>query len=116
MKLVELAFFTDDVAALTAFYEHLLGALPDESGPGISIFRSDGLQVLIHERYAPAEGDPPCEDHVAFQTEDLDAAYARLVEAGLAVIAPPTVYDWGRSAYLRDPDGRLLELQGSRAR
>ena len=26
----------------------------------------------------------------------------------------PKVYDWGRSAYVRDPDGRIVELMQER--
>ncbi|MEV6790929.1 glyoxalase/bleomycin resistance/extradiol dioxygenase family protein [Streptomyces sp. NPDC051320] len=46
---------------------------------------------------------------------DLDAADTRCVEAGATVAAPAQDRPrWGptlRTAHLRDPDGRLLELQ-----
>ena len=47
---------------------------------------------------------PPNVDHFAIRVGDVDAEAARLgTEA--------KDYDWGRSAYLTDPDGRLVELQ-----
>ena len=43
-------------------------------------------------------------DHFALRVADVDAEAARLgTEAN--------DYDWGRSAYLTDPDGRLVELR-----
>ena len=53
---------------------------------------------------------PPNEDHVAVSVEDLDSMCAALVTGGLVLLVGPRDYPWGRSAYLRDPDGRLVEL------
>ena len=50
---------------------------------------------------------------VALFTEDVagqDAEAERAREAEADVVAPRDSY-WGRSAYLRDPDGRAVELQ-----
>lgn len=33
---------------------------------------------------------------------------------GMTIEYPPRDYDWGRSAYLRDPNGGLIELKQSR--
>ena len=41
---------------------------------------------------------------------DVDAAVQQLVDSGITVEIPPRDYYWGRSAYLRDPDGHLIEL------
>jgi catechol 2,3-dioxygenase-like lactoylglutathione lyase family enzyme len=35
------------------------------------------------------------------------------VSNGLRLLVEPRDYPWGRSAYLRDPDGRLVELAQS---
>jgi catechol 2,3-dioxygenase-like lactoylglutathione lyase family enzyme len=40
----------------------------------------------------------------------VDATCAELAVAGLKVEVPPKEYYWGYSAYLRDPDGKLIEL------
>jgi catechol 2,3-dioxygenase-like lactoylglutathione lyase family enzyme len=42
--------------------------------------------------------------------DDLAAACAEAMGAGLELLIEPREYAWGRSAYLRDPDGRLVEL------
>ncbi|HUG64351.1 MAG TPA: VOC family protein [Gaiellaceae bacterium] len=41
---------------------------------------------------------------------DVDATCAALVAAGVALLVEPRDYPWGRSAYLRDPDERLVAL------
>ena len=112
---VEIALFTDDVESSKAFYGRLLGAPPVAEWPGGAIYAAGAAKVLVHER-GPApeggapEGGPPNEDHFAIGVEDVDAAAAELTKAGLAFLVEPRNFPWGRSAYLRDPDGRLVEL------
>jgi catechol 2,3-dioxygenase-like lactoylglutathione lyase family enzyme len=113
MKLSELAFFTDDVAAMAAFYRGLLGKAAAYEAPDMAVFDQDGLKILIHRVYSPGPQDLPPENHVAFVVDDLEAACSALGAAGLEVEVGPQAYDWGRSAYLRDPDGHLVELQES---
>ena len=41
----------------------------------------------------------------------VDAAFAELVGAGAPAVVAPTTRSWGqRTAYVRDPDGNLIEL------
>jgi len=48
---------------------------------------------------------------LGFKVEDVDQAYEELVAAGAEGVALPTTRPWGqRTAYLRDPDGHLVEL------
>ena len=56
---------------------------------------------------------PPNEDHFAISVDALDEACATLLARGSALLVEPRDYPWGRSAYLRDPDGRLVELAQS---
>jgi catechol 2,3-dioxygenase-like lactoylglutathione lyase family enzyme len=107
---VEVALFTDDVEAAKSFYARLLGTSPVAEWPGGAIFSAGGAKVLVHERGATMEGGPPNEDHVALGVPDLDGACRELRELSLAFLLEPADYPWGRSAYLRDPDGRLVEL------
>ena len=100
----EIALFTDDVDGLVEFYRRVLSREPTASWPGGATFDLDGITMLIHVKGDSAEGMPPNVDHFALRVTDVDADAARLgTEA--------KDYDWGRSAYLRDPDGRLVELQ-----
>lgn len=108
MRLDELTRFTDDVGATVAFYETLLGAEPVSRWDGGAVFDLGSATLLVHE--AVDHGAAPGEDHAAFAVEDVDAVCDTLVDRGLAIEWPPADYDWGRSAYLRDPNGDLLEL------
>lgn len=107
---VELALFTDDVAAARRFYELLLDGPPVAEWPGGAIFAAGEVKVLVHER-ADADADGPAnEDHFAVGVPDVDRACDELRAAGLELLVEPRDYPWGRSAYLRDPDGRMVEL------
>jgi catechol-2,3-dioxygenase len=108
-RIAEVALFTDDVSRLTAFYERLLGRRPDSSSDSHASFELEGTTLFIH---VAGDGDyegAPNADHVAFGL-DQDAAAERMVSAGADLVGPKDFY-WGRSAYLRDPDGRAVELQ-----
>jgi len=109
VRLAELALFTDDVDATSSFYRGLLGTEPVSAWPGGALFAVGDGTLLVHERTAGTDG-PPNEDHFAISVDDLDGACATLVADGFEFLVEPRDYPWGRSAYLRDPDGRLVEL------
>jgi catechol 2,3-dioxygenase-like lactoylglutathione lyase family enzyme len=110
MELSELAFFTDNVSKMTEFYQKFLGKAPDYSSQTMTMFTLGGVTLLIHARYTPAAAELPPDNHFAFKVGDVDSVSRQLLEKGLSLEHPPRDYDWGRSAYLRDPDGQLIEL------
>jgi uncharacterized protein YndB with AHSA1/START domain/catechol 2,3-dioxygenase-like lactoylglutathione lyase family enzyme len=110
MQPAEIAFFVDDVDASTAFYRALLGRGPVAASEGMAIFQAGATRILVHETYEAGEGALPPENHVAFAVQDLDATCAALRAQGLELEVAPRAYYWGRSAYLRAPDGQLIEL------
>jgi catechol 2,3-dioxygenase-like lactoylglutathione lyase family enzyme len=58
---------------------------------------------------APASNAPGFE--IGFKVDDVDAAFAELVERGGMPVVAPTDRFWGqRTAYIRDPEGHLIEL------
>jgi catechol 2,3-dioxygenase-like lactoylglutathione lyase family enzyme len=111
--LAEIAVFTDDVASVSAFYRALVGAAPVSEWPGGALFSVGEAEILVHERGADMTDGPPNEDHFALAVDDLDRACEGLRAAGCVLLLEPRDYPWGRSAYLRDPDGRLVELAQS---
>ena len=57
----------------------------------------------------PAANAPGFE--IGFKVADVDAAFSELVARGAPAVVPPTDRFWGqRTAYVRDPDGHLVEL------
>jgi catechol 2,3-dioxygenase-like lactoylglutathione lyase family enzyme len=110
MKLTEVALFTAQVDKVTAFYRGLLRVDPTVEPGHKAEFRLGDLTVLVHERYEAGPGELPDQDHLAFAVPDVDQACAELAARGYEIAHGPASYHWGRSAYLRDPDGRMLEL------
>jgi lactoylglutathione lyase len=48
---------------------------------------------------------------IGFKVDNVDAAFTELVKRGATPVTPPITRPWGqRTAYVRDPDGHLIEL------
>ena len=112
MKLVELAYFTDNVTHMSDFYRTLLGAEPVAASDDMAIFMSGETKVFIHKNYPASAGELPPENHTAFAVDAkrVDAVCTSMLHQGLTLEMPPKDYYWGRSAYLRNPDGYLIEI------
>ena len=95
---------------MTDFYRGLLGTDPVTKSDDMAIFMSGGTKIFIHRNYSSSEGEMPANNHIAFAVEDVDAACQALTQHGLILEVPPKDYYWGRSAYLRDPDGHQVEI------
>ena len=112
MKLTELATFTDNVTEMTKFYSNLLGSEPTYANDDMAIFMVGETKIFLHKTYTPdeANGDLPPSNHVAFTVDNVDEAIAKMTGRGLTLEREPADYYWGRSAYLRDPDGQQIEI------
>jgi lactoylglutathione lyase len=116
--------YVRDVAASVAFYErafrqplrllHESGQYAElETGPTTLAFAahelaSANLPTQPHPGVGGAAGD---RFEVCFVTEDVEGAYSRAVEAGAEPVSEPEVKPWGQhAAYVRDPDGILVEI------
>ena len=87
----------------------------------LAILRAGDAQVELIE-YVTAAGRPYDRHnndvgtmHIAFQVDDIDAAYQRLLGHGVRFTAPPTTIPAGpmkgwRWTYFFDPDGVPLEI------
>ena len=110
MKLTSFTIFVQDVKKAATFYEDLFGRPPKERGNNSCTFLFDSVKYFIHKKSTWEEGVPPNEDHVEFEVDNLDEEIERLKTAGLVLKVEAKKYYWGTSAYLRDLDGRLIEL------
>lgn len=115
MKLIELAYFTENVQQMADFYRGLLSAEPVAQSDDMVIFMSGHTKIFIHRKYPASEGELPPDDHIAFAVDDVDATCETLLRQGLTLEVPPKDYYWGRSAYLRDPDGHMVEITKAEA-
>ena len=116
--------YVADVAASLEFYEGALGQrrrFVHESGQYAELDTgSTALALASHELalanlpgvYRPGggrDGSPAFE--VCFVTQDVQAAFDRAIEEGAESVSSPQTKPWGQDvAYVRDPDGNLVEL------
>lgn len=110
-----------DLDRSLAFYTGTLGlALGHRSGPyaqletgrtRLALFRRDAMAETLggDALGEPDPGAPAFE--LGFKVDDVDAAWTELTRRGVAGVVGPTDRPWGqRTAYVRDPDGHLVEL------
>jgi lactoylglutathione lyase len=110
----------EDVGRALDFYCGVLGLpLGHRSGPYAQL-ETGVTRVALYQRGAMAETlgrelESPSIDAPAFElgfkVDDCDTAYDELVAGGATAVVAPTDRSWGqRTAYVRDPDGHLVEL------
>jgi lactoylglutathione lyase len=117
--------YVADVAASVDFYERALGQrrrFVHESGQYAELETGDtALAIAAHELaaanvpglYRPERrrrgGQPAFE--VCFVTTDVQSAFDRAITEGAEAVTSPQTKPWGQDvAYVRDPDGNLVEI------
>lgn len=113
MQVEEIARFSEDPDKTVEFYQRLLGTQPAAWAQGeTAIFQVGSVRLFFHRKMATHQPGWPLkdEDHVSFSVADVDGTCDELRRRGLAPEVGPQNFYWGRSAYFRDPDGRLVEL------
>jgi lactoylglutathione lyase len=123
MNLGYVILYVADVAATAAFYEKAFGLklrFAPESGQYIEMETGATALGFVAENHVAAGGTdfvptgatakPPAME-IAFIADDVAAAVERAVAAGAKIVKPPERMPWGQTvAYVRDPDGALVEL------
>jgi lactoylglutathione lyase len=76
----------------------------------LSLYTRNAMQKTLGEVLdAPSPSAPAFE--LGFKVSDCDAAFSELVASGVPPVTRPTTRAWGqRTAYVRDPDGNLIEI------
>ncbi|HEV2992985.1 MAG TPA: VOC family protein [Acidimicrobiia bacterium] len=110
----------EDLDRAVGFYTETLGLTLGHRAGSYAQLATGLTRVGLYERAAMSEllGRPlgaPDPDRPGFElgflVADCDATYADLVARGAAGAVEPTDRPWGqRTAYVRDPDGHLVEL------
>lgn len=107
-----------DPDASLAWYRDVLGLQLDEYG-GVT-FRhgeaaaryGDGARTIFARFKADTEYFSPSTQPVMINllVDDLDALLERIRAHGVELIGAPETYDYGRFAWIMDPDGIKIEL------
>lgn len=110
----------DDLDRTLSFYTQVLGLRLGHRSGEYAQLDTGTTRLGFYTRTAMAQAlgfslTKPAADaagfELGFKVTDVDAAYTELIEKGAAATTPPTTRPWGqRTAYVRDPDGHLIEL------
>ncbi len=118
--------YVRNVGATLAFYEKAFGLarrfLHEDGDKGYGeletgatrlgfVSLAQAAEVLGTEPDMPSRERAPMAAEIAFVTADVAGAYAHAVAHGAAAFAAPVSKPWGQVvAYVRDPDGHLIEI------
>jgi catechol 2,3-dioxygenase-like lactoylglutathione lyase family enzyme len=109
------------------FYRDVLGATVYREYGGTScVLQAFGTWLLLVTGGPPtsdkpsvtfvAPADPDRVSHaMTIRVPDCRGAYATLLERGAVFLTPPVESDWEVRAFLRDPDGHLMEISEAKA-
>ena len=117
---VSVIVFVEDVARSLAFYERVVGAELDhfdedgsygELKAGIGFAAHDHverhLDLSFHRNEAAGL---PSGFELDFAVDDVEAVFARAIDAGATAVWEPREKPWDRSALLRDLDGVFFHV------
>ena len=102
--------YVSDMDRLSQFYESALQAKPAIQDRNWSAFELQGATFALHRRRSTDPHQDVAEFHFEFQVDDIEASLARFQSQGAQVARGVTDETYGRSAVLRDPDGREFRL------
>jgi len=116
MRFSSICLITDNVLALTRFYEQLLQTTSEGSEIHMEL-KTEGAGLAIYSREAAKEDmtlyfeKGKTNFTMGFLVEDVDAEYERLENLGVDILNTPKTYPWGaRSMQVRDLDGNVISL------
>ncbi|MBP6563447.1 MAG: VOC family protein [Neisseriaceae bacterium] len=124
MKLAYTIIYVPDVLATLVFFERALGlrrrfvhesegyAELDTGATTLAFADASVADEIVAGGCVLAhESERPLGMEVAFVTEDVAAAYAQAVAEGALAVSAPVDKPWGQTvAYVRSPEGILIEL------
>jgi len=110
----------EDMDRALRFYTDVLGLPLGHRSGDYAQLDTGATRLGLYTRGAMAKTlgmslKPPAHDapgfEIGFKVPDVGEAFAELVGRGASAVMPPTDRPWGqRTAYVRDPDGHLIEL------
>lgn len=119
IKFESSVIFVQDIDVARRFYEDVLEQkVAMDFGPnvgfesGFALWQADHAYEMIFG--APTSDAAPLgrkNIELYFETDALDAVFARVTEAQASLVHPPYEQPWGQRAFrVYDPDGHIVEL------
>ena len=115
-----LILIVEDLDRALGFYVDVLGLRLGHRSGDYAQLDTGATRLALYTRSAMAKTlgmslDPPATNapgfEVGFKVTNVDAAFNELIARGAQPVVSPTDRFWGqRTAYVRDPDGHLIEL------
>jgi|SRR5581483_7790 len=118
--------YVRDVLTSMSFYEKAFGLsrrfFHDENGNGYGELETGAVRLSFasvqmakehvdQEVITASPTNAPLGFEIAFVASDVQSLFRRVLECGATAVREPAVKPWGQTvAYLRDPDGYLVEL------
>ena len=115
--------YVRDVPAALEFYERAFGQSRRflhesgeygelETGVTTLAFAAHALAAEnLGEAFRPLEPGSATPFEVCFVTNDVQAGYRQALESGAEAVSEPRTKPWGQDvAYVRDPEGTLIEI------
>jgi lactoylglutathione lyase len=115
--------YVSDVGAALDFYERAFGQRRRflhesgeygelETGSTTLAFAAQSLAAEnLGEAFRAAAQPRETSFEVCFVTEDVRSGYQRALESGAEAVSEPRTKPWGQDvAYVRDPEGTLIEI------
>jgi lactoylglutathione lyase len=111
--------YVRDVPASVEFYERAFGLerrLLHESGQYAELETGStalafAAQELAAESVRELADREPGGFEICLVDEDVEGTFSRAIESGAEAVSEPEEKPWGqRTAYVRDPDGTLIEI------
>lgn len=115
-----IVLIVEDLERSLVFYTQVLGiplkhraeafAQLETGETRLALFTREAMSVTLGMALeTPRQNAPGFE--LGFKVDNVDDAFRELRENGAAEVIAPTDRPWGqRTAYVRDPDGHLIEL------
>ncbi len=110
----------EDLDRALRFYTDVLGLRLGHRSGDYAQLDTGTTRLALYTRKAMAKTlgmslNQPAHDapgfEIGFKVPDVEEAFSELVGRGALPVNPPTDRPWGqRTAYVRDPDGHLIEL------
>ena len=106
------SIWSSDLNKLLPFYRDTLGMKVTLESPEFALLGPQDEPALGIGTHSEVKGkaSDAYRHMVGLNSDDLDADYARLKDAGVEFIEQPTNYDGLRIATLRDPEGNIVQL------